>query len=466
MIVGLVCISIVGTVAIEESDSVSKAEIRVIKLDGAIGPAVAEYFISNIEQANDDGVELVITVLDTPGGLEAAMRDMIKAVLASEVPVANYVHPQGARAASAGTYLSYASHIAAMTPATNIGSSSPVTIGGGDADSPLEFPDLDPERESTDEPQDDAVDEEATTDQAEAEPTSTMGKKVLNDSIAYIKGLAELRGRNVEWAEETVREASNITASEALEINVIDYIAEDIDDLLMQIHGKSIKMSESTEKILDTANANIVHVEPDWRQQILMVISDPNVAYILILVGVYGFMFEFYGPGTFVGAVVGVISFLIAAYALQMLPVNYVGLALLALGILLMIAEAFATSFGLLALSGVVSFIVGSLLLFDDDMGEFRVSIYLVVGVAIATAGFVFWIMAAAIKARFRAPVTGKESLIDKQARVVKVTGNTLQVKVGGEIWNAHASTGGISAGSIVKITAVDGLLLQVTEER
>src|SRR5512134_1581364 len=307
------------------------SEVWVVELDGAITPATARYFIRSLDDAQEASAAALIMQLDTPGGLDEAMRDMIKAILASRIPVVVYVAPNGSRAASAGTYLLYASHVAAMAPATNVGSSTPINIGG----SPFPTEPTEPTGQRDDD--------------GEGEPAgpSAMERKVVNDAVAYIRGLATLRGRNADWAEGTVREAENLTAADALEQNVIDLIAEDLDALLVALDGRMVTVAGTT-VTLDLEGAEIKTIVPGWRDELLALITNPNVAYILLMLGIYGLILEFYNPGTAVPGVTGVICLLLAAYALQMLPVSYAGLALLLFGVALMVAEIVTPTVGVL----------------------------------------------------------------------------------------------------------------------
>ena len=426
----------------------------MIELDGAIGPATADYFITTLEDAVEADAEVFIVRLDTPGGLDNSMRDMIKALLASEVPVVTYVAPNGSRAASAGTYIMYASHVAAMAPATNIGSSTPVSIGG-----PSPFP-----TPTAPTPQPEKAEEEAEDEDGEEEgvpkPDTAMERKVINDAVAYIRGLAELRGRNVEWAEQTVREASNLPASEALEANVIDLIADDLDDLLAQLDGREVEMDGET-ITLALADAQVNRVEPGWRYDFLALITDPNVAYILLMIGIYGLILEFYNPGMGVPGVTGVICLLLGAFALQMLPINYAGVALILVGIGLMVAEAFSPSFGVFGIGGVIAFVIGSIILMDTDLPGYQISIPIIAGFAVSTILVFVFALGAALKARSAKVVTGKESMVGAIAEVLDDFGDEGNVRAFGEIWHATTTTP-LKKGTKVRIASVDGLHLTV----
>ena len=450
------------------------ADVWVVELEGAIGPASADYFVRALDRAAEAEAELLVLRLDTPGGLDKSMRDMIKAILASNVPVATYVAPNGSRAASAGTYIMYASHIAAMAPATNIGSSTPVNIGGG---SPLPLP-LGDDEPAEDEPENgEAEGDEDSGDAAKPAPGNAMERKVLNDSVAYIKGLAELRGRNAEWAEATVREAANLTASEALAMNVIDLVAEDLDALLAEVDGRTVDV-DGTEVTLATADANLEYVVPDWRYELLGVITDPNVAYILLMIGIYGLILEFYSPGIGVGAVVGVICLLLGAFALQMLPINYAGLALIAVGIGLLAAEAFSPSFGIFGVGGVVAFVIGSIILMDTDLPGYQLSWEVIAAAAVLSAGIIVFALGAALRSRRAPGAAGKENMVGGRGVVVDgfeaVSRGQAEghVRAFGEVWQALAARGvsaeavaALEQGSRVRITGVDGLHLLVEPE-
>jgi membrane-bound serine protease (ClpP class) len=416
----------------------------VLDIRDAIGPATSDFFVRTLEKAQKRNARIVIVQIDTPGGLDTAMRDMIRAILSSSVPVAFYVSPSGSRAASAGTYLLYASHVAAMAPATNLGAATPVQIGAA----PPSDADEDKDDKSADK---------------QREPRTSMERKAINDSVAYLRGLAELRNRNADWAESAVRSAASLTASAALEQKVIDVIATDVTDLLKRIDGRKVKMSTG-EVQLATSGLTLERVEPDWRTKLLAVLTNPNVAYLLMLAGVYGLLLEGYNPGAVLPGVVGAICMLLALYAFQVLSVNYAGLALILLGIGLIVAEAFAPSFGALGLGGVVSFVVGSIILLDRDVPGFEVARSLIGGLATAGALVALLITVYFARSRRRPVVTGAEQLLHEPAVAIADFDASGPVRVRGEIWNA-VTRAPVRAGQRLRVVRIDGLTLQVEPE-
>jgi len=412
--------------------------VWVLGIDDAIGPASADYLVRSLDQAQAQGAQLVVIRMDTPGGLDSAMRQMIKAILASPVPVATYVAPSGARAASAGTYILYASHVAAMAPGTNLGAATPVQIGG-----PPGAP---------------------KDDKAKGGDDETLARKQVNDAAAYIRGLALLRGRNADWAEKAVREAVSLPASEALRLNVIDQVAEDLPALLRKLDGKTLEAAGQPHQ-LQTAGASLVEHLPDWRTRVLAVITNPSVALILIMVGVYGLLFEFMSPGSTVGGVVGGICLLLALYALQLLPVSFAGVALILLGIAFMIAEAFLPSFGVVGFGGIVAFVVGALILIDTDAPGFGIPLALIGTLAVLSALLIGGVLGMAFKARQRALVSGDAGLVGSLVTVTQVmAGNPFRgvVLAQGEEWQVQCATP-LQAGQNLRVTARHGVMLDVS---
>src|SRR5438093_2622992 len=327
------------------------APVVVLPLTGAIGPAAADFVTRGLARAESDGAQLVVLQIDTPGGLDTAMRDIIKAILASRIPVAAFVAPSGARAASAGTYILYASHIAAMAPGTNLGAATPVQIG---MPGPGSTPPSDKEKDKA----------KAGDDSHAQDP---MTKKQVHDAAAYIRGFAQLRGRNGDWAERAVREAVSLSADEALAQKVIDVVAGDVPDLMAKLDGRRISTAAG-ERVLDTAHVIPTTVEPDWKSRFLAVITNPSVALILMMLGVYGLFFEFSSPGMVLPGVIGGICLLVGLFALQMLPINYAGLALILLGLTFLVAEAFLPAYGSLGVGGLIAFAIGAIMLIDTDV--------------------------------------------------------------------------------------------------
>ena len=420
----------------------------VLEIDGAIGPPIADYLERELDAARLDEIKLVILRMNTPGGLDASMRQIIGAVLASPVPVATFVAPRGARAASAGTYIAYASAVAAMAPGTNIGAATPVQLGGN----PL-FP-------SDEKQQKEQKQQEGKPD----EPADTETRKVVNDAVAYIRSLAALNGRNADWAVDAVRSAASLPASEALSLHVIDVIAGDVPDLLRKIDGRTVMVAGKSQR-LATANLEVVAAPPDWRTRLLVLVTNPNVAFILLLIGVYGLIFEFLSPGAVAPGLVGAISLLVALYALAFAPINYAGAALLLLGIALMVAEVHIGAFGALGIGGIAAFVIGALMMFPARTPGFTLSGAVVTGAAIVSGVLLLLVLGALLHSRKRPVVTGSEALIGAEGETVSWQGGEGRVRVNGEIWLAR-SDASLAAGNRVKIVGRDGLVLRVEDVR
>jgi membrane-bound serine protease (ClpP class) len=421
------------------------APVIVADIKGAIGVGSTGFIHRAIDRARTQNATLLVLQLDTPGGLVSSTRDIISAMLASPVPIAVYVAPSGARAASAGTYIAYASHVSAMAPGTHLGAATPVSMGG--------MPGT-PEREPAKKRDGDKS--------PPADDSTAMERKVLNDAVAYIRTLAQLRGRNADWAERAVRGGETLTADEALRDKVIDVVATDLNDLLAKIDGRKVSAAAG-ERVLATKGAEIVTLVPDWRDRILTVITEPSIAYLLLIIGFYGIIFEFWSPGFVAPGVIGAISLLLGLAALSVLPVNYAGLALILLGLGLMTAEHFTPGIGVLGIGGLVAFVAGSIFLFEPTEGgdEFSVPLPLIAVTSITAAGLFLFVLGSALRARKTAIVSGIEDMIGASAQVIDWTQQSGRVRFRGELWNARANAS-FGPGDAVRVAAVDGLTLVV----
>ena len=414
----------------------------VLDVDGAIGPAVADYVVRELRGTTPNQVGVIVLRMNTPGGLDTSMRQIISAILASPVPVVTYVAPSGARAASAGTYIAYASAIAAMAPGTNIGAATPVQLGGPMLPGGAEQKQSRQQQDKTDETGD------------------TETRKVVNDAIAYIRSLAALNGRNADWAADAVRSAVSLPATDALSLHVVDVIANDVPDLLRQIDGRTVMIAGKPLR-LATAGLDVAIVPPDWRTELLALVTNPNVAFILLLIGVYGLILEFFNPGAVAPGLIGAISLFVALYALALLPINYAGAALVLIGIGLMIAEAHIGAFGAIGVGGVAAFVIGALMMFPSRTPGLALSYAVVIGTALCSAALFLLALAALLRSRKRPVVTGGEALIGAAGEAVFWQGGEGRVRVKGEIWLAR-SDAPLAAGTHVKVLDRDGLVIRV----
>ncbi len=399
--------------------------VYTIEVDGIINPATAKFIVDSIDEATQQGAQCLIIQLDTPGGLMESMRIIVKKELASTIPIIVYVSPGGARAASAGVFVTMAANIAVMAPGTHIGAAHPVTLGGG-----------------------------------EAKESKTMTEKIVNDTVAFIKNIAKTRGRNVDWAEKAVVKSVSITDEEALKLNVIDLVAPDIPTLLAKIDGRVVKFDGVT-RTLHTKGVQPRSIQMSWRDRLLEIISNPTIAYILLMLGIYGIFFELSSPGAILPGVVGGIFLILAFYALQMLPVNYAGLALILFAIILFIAEIKVVSHGLLAVGGVISLFLGSMMLFRSPVEYMRVSLSVIIPAVLVSAAFFIFAVTRAINARLKKPTTGMEGLVGEVGIASTSIAPEGKVSIHGEFWNA-TTDGNIEKGEKVQVTGAKNLKLIV----
>lgn len=454
----------------DASETVERAHIAEFQISGPIGPATTDYLVRASDKAREQGARLFIIDMDTPGGLDAATRDIIQHILASDIPFVTYVTPAGARAASAGTYILYASHVAAMTPSTTLGAATPVQIGGMPGTQEPPKPGQNPSETSgkglgdTKNGADDDTNDAEKPAEKTPEPGSAMERKVINDSVAYIRGLAQRHNRNAEWAEKAVRDAATLTAREALAQNVVDVVAENREDLLRQLPGREV-VTDAGKKTIDEdiATLPVISYAPDWRNELLGIITNPQVAYMLLLVGIYGLIFEGYSPGAMVPGIVGVICLLLALYALQVLPINYAGLALIVVGALLIAAELFVPSFGALGIGGLAALVIGSVMLIDSDAPGMQVSRTLIGSIA-AVSGLGLLGLLYAVGHSLRKPKVASNKAMVGRTAVVSASEPDVLVKIDGEIWRAQSSVS-LVEGQLVTVVAEEGLLLMVEPE-
>jgi len=457
-------------VAVQAADTAAPQEparVRVLAVQGVISPATSDFVTRGLSDAAQEGASLAILQLDTPGGLDVSMRSIIRQIIASPIPVVGFVGPGGARAASAGVYILYASHVAAMTPASNLGAATPVSIGFGapEPEQPTASPGKNDGKEraspgsSADTPQGKPA-APAAGEEGSAS-SDTMTRKVTNDAAAYLRSLAQLRGRSVEFAQEAVLHARSLSSAEAREAGVIDIVAKDIPDLLSQLDGREITLDDGRLVTLHTGNAIVERIEPDWRTRMLGIIANPQVALVLMMVGVYGLFFEMVSPGAALPGVAGLICLLLGLYAFQLLPVNWAGVALVLVGIAMMIGEAFLPSFGALGVGGIIAFVVGGMMLTNTGIPAYDLSLPFLIGLAVAGAGLIVLSATLAARAHRHRVVSGREAMLGMHGVVTSAAGDVIYAEVNGENWRVHAARP-LAQGDHVRVTGMDGLTLLV----
>lgn len=448
--------AVMGGLALAQAPQEGGAGRLVLVADvvGPIGPATARFIDNAIATAQERQAEALVLRMNTPGGLVTSMREIIASILGSSVPVIGYVAPPGAHAASAGTYILYATNVAAMAPGTNIGAATPVQVGGGG------FPGLSPQKKEPPADQKEGEEKDKDGEAAKKEPGSAMEAKATNDAVAFIQSLAELRGRNAEWAEQAVREAATLSAAKAAEMHVVDFVAADMPALLDMADGRTV-IAGSAERTLHTKGATVEQIEPGFVTEVLGVLSNPNVAFILMLIGIYGLIFELANPGSIGPGLLGVICLVLAFYALNQLPLDYAGLALVVLGVGFMVAEAVTPSFGAFGVAGLAAFVIGSIMLIDTDEPAFQLSWTVIAGTAIVSGALMVFVLGYVWRSHRRPVEIGPQHLVGSHAEVLDWSGEQGHVWAEGERWSAQGKVA-LNQGDTVRIKALHGLTLEV----